>query len=140
MAGGLTLGAVEPVLGQTTASGGFIKGNEELVLYGERSQHVTSVRMAHPPNGRPSPMRMENIFILRLRCRIRGYDHAILSPLRGDHPWVLHSGHRPPGTSSHDPRHGGPSVDLHHGGPEASSFRNASPFHRVCREPVETSI
>ena len=56
VAGGLTLGAVEPVLGQTTTpSGGFIKGNEELVLYGERSQHVTSVRMAHPPAGRPSP-------------------------------------------------------------------------------------
>ena len=58
MAGGLTLGAVEPVLGQTTTPcGGCIKGNEELVLYGERSQHVTSVRMAHPPAGRPSPGR-----------------------------------------------------------------------------------
>ena len=71
LAGGLTLGAVEPALGQTTASGGFIKGNEELVLYGERSRHVTSVRMAHPPGGRPSPDAYGNIFILRLRFRIR---------------------------------------------------------------------
>ena len=55
VAGGLTLGAVEPALGQTTASGGFIKGNEELTLYGERSRYVTSLRMAHPPAGRPSP-------------------------------------------------------------------------------------
>ena len=56
LAGGVTLGAVKPTFGQTTTpSGGFIKGNEELVLYGERSQHVTSVRMAHPPAGRPSP-------------------------------------------------------------------------------------
>ena len=28
LAGGLTLGAVEPALGQTTASGGFIKGTK----------------------------------------------------------------------------------------------------------------
>ena len=55
LAGGLTLGTVEPALGQTPAAGEFIKGNEELVLYGERSRHVTSVRMAHPPGGRPSP-------------------------------------------------------------------------------------
>ena len=33
----------------------FIKGNEELVPYGERSRFVTSVRIPHAPGGRPSP-------------------------------------------------------------------------------------
>ena len=41
LAGGLTLGAVEPALGQTPGSGAFIKGSEELIAYGERSRFVT---------------------------------------------------------------------------------------------------
>ena len=53
LAGGLTVGAVEPALGQTPAPGGFIKGSDERVAYGERSRFVTSVRIAH--GGRPSP-------------------------------------------------------------------------------------
>jgi sulfane dehydrogenase subunit SoxC len=55
VAGGWTLGAVEPALGQTPASGTFIKGSDELVAYGERSRFVTSVRIPHPPGGRASP-------------------------------------------------------------------------------------
>ena len=55
VAGGLTLGTVAPALGQTQDPLTYIKGNEELVLYGERSPFVTSVRMQHPPGGRPSP-------------------------------------------------------------------------------------
>ena len=55
VAGGLTLGSVEPALGQTPASGTFIKGSDELIAYGERSRFVTSVRIPHPPGGRPSP-------------------------------------------------------------------------------------
>ena len=43
----------------------------------------------------------------------RGGDHAVLAPLRGDDAWRLHPGHRSPGASSDDPRHGGPSADLH---------------------------
>lgn len=57
LAGGLTMGAVEPALGQTLGSGplGYIKGTDELIAYGERSRFVTSVRIQHPPGGRPSP-------------------------------------------------------------------------------------
>ena len=53
LAGGLTLGAVEPAAGQTPASGAMIKGNKELIAYGERSHFVKSVRIPH--GGRPSP-------------------------------------------------------------------------------------
>ena len=53
LAGGLTLGAVEPAVGQTPASGVMIKGSKELIAYGDRSRFVTSVRIPH--GGRPSP-------------------------------------------------------------------------------------
>jgi sulfane dehydrogenase subunit SoxC len=59
LAGGLTLGAVEPTFGQSPAASApasgttFIKGNKELIAYGERSRFVTSVRIPH--GGRPSP-------------------------------------------------------------------------------------
>jgi sulfane dehydrogenase subunit SoxC len=53
LAGGFTLGAVAPAIGQTPASGAFIKGSKELIAYGERSRFVTSVRIPH--GGRPSP-------------------------------------------------------------------------------------
>ena len=53
LAGGLTLGAVEPAIGQTPVSGAFIKGSDELIAYGERSRFVTSKRIPH--GGRPSP-------------------------------------------------------------------------------------
>ncbi len=67
LAGGLTLtsGAVAPALGQThnhsMAMGGsqndypMIMGSKELIDYGQRSHYVTSVRIAHPMGGRPSP-------------------------------------------------------------------------------------
>jgi sulfane dehydrogenase subunit SoxC len=55
LAGGLTLAAVEPAVGQTPVAGAFIKGSDEMIAYGERSRHVTSVRIAHPPGGRKSP-------------------------------------------------------------------------------------
>src|SRR4029453_12930676 len=67
LAGGLTLGAAAPAIGQTQGIGQtpenaqtpgnekFIKAGKELIEYGERSHFVTSVRTAHPPGGRPSP-------------------------------------------------------------------------------------
>ena len=56
LAGGLTLGAVEPASGQAPAHDHpMIKGSKELIAYGERSRFVTSVRIAHPVGGRPSP-------------------------------------------------------------------------------------
>ena len=67
LAGGVTLGAAEPVIRKAAASAQSVEGepqevpaqegqdwsSDELVAYGERSQHVTSVR--EPVNGRPSP-------------------------------------------------------------------------------------
>ena len=56
-AGGLTLGAAAPVLGQeggTHAPPPMIKGDSDgLIAYGERSNYVKSVRIPH--GGRPSP-------------------------------------------------------------------------------------
>jgi sulfane dehydrogenase subunit SoxC len=64
-AGGLTLGAAAPAMGaQQTAdshhappSWPMIKGDKDanMVAYGDRSKYVTSVRIAHPVGGRPSP-------------------------------------------------------------------------------------
>src|SRR6187397_122145 len=58
LAGGLTLGAIAPAAAQTPAAGGtpiakYIRGNKELIAYGDRSHFVTSVRIPH--GGRPSP-------------------------------------------------------------------------------------
>ena len=60
LASGLTLGAVEPALGQTRVSGAFIKGSDELIAYGERSRFVTSVRIPH--GSRPSPDKFGLVF------------------------------------------------------------------------------
>jgi sulfane dehydrogenase subunit SoxC len=80
LAGGLTLGAVAPALGETPASGEapahdhpmatggsgnnypMIPGSKELIAYGERSRYVTSVRIAHPMGGRPSPDAFGKVF------------------------------------------------------------------------------
>src|SRR5207247_10873162 len=53
LAGGFTLGAAAPVIGQTPASPAMIKGDKDQIAYGDRSRFVTSVRIAH--GGRPSP-------------------------------------------------------------------------------------
>ena len=57
LAGGLTLGGVEPAIGQTPASDQDVEiqdwSSPELIAYGERSRFVTSVREPH--GGRPSP-------------------------------------------------------------------------------------
>ena len=57
LAGGLTVGAVEPALGQGPGPEPtrFIRGDEDMIAYGERSRFVTSVRIPHPPGGRQSP-------------------------------------------------------------------------------------
>ena len=53
LAGGFTLGAATPALGQTPPSPPMIKGNKDQIAYGDRSRFVNSVRIAH--GGRPSP-------------------------------------------------------------------------------------
>src|SRR5919198_355115 len=55
LAGGFTLGAAAPTIGQTPAAPPMIKGDKDMIAYGERSRFVTSVRIAHPVGGRPSP-------------------------------------------------------------------------------------
>ena len=70
LAGGLTAGAVAPLAaGQTPAAGHapapdhpMIKGSKELIAYGDRSRFVTSVRIAHPVGGRPSPDAFGKVF------------------------------------------------------------------------------
>jgi sulfane dehydrogenase subunit SoxC len=62
LAGGLTLGAAEPIVRKTGASAQSVEtpvqempdySTPELIAYGQRSPYVTSVRT--PVNGRPSP-------------------------------------------------------------------------------------
>ena len=62
LAGGLTLGGVESAISPTEASGQSVEdqsqeipdySSPELIAYGQRSRHVTSVRQ--PVNSRPSP-------------------------------------------------------------------------------------
>src|SRR6185503_12748124 len=54
LAGGFTLGAAVPAAGQAPPpQAPMIKGDKDQIGYGERSRHVTSVRIAH--GGRPSP-------------------------------------------------------------------------------------
>src|SRR5262245_52864392 len=60
LAGGFTLGAAAPALGQeathaTHSSPPMIKGDPDMVAYGDRSKYVTSVRISHPVGSRPSP-------------------------------------------------------------------------------------
>src|SRR5580704_243492 len=71
LVGRFSSGTVTPALGQTPASGQapardhsvatgshdtpMISASKDLVAYGQRSHFVTSVRMAHPMGGRPSP-------------------------------------------------------------------------------------
>jgi len=66
LAGGVTLGAVTPALGQTPAPAHdhptMVKGTKDLIAYGERSHFVTSVRISHPPGGRPSPDAFGKVF------------------------------------------------------------------------------
>jgi sulfane dehydrogenase subunit SoxC len=69
LAGGLTLGAAEPILGPTPASAQSVEpqsvefddySTPEMVAYGKRSPYVTSVRQ--PVNGRPSPDEFDLVF------------------------------------------------------------------------------
>ena len=53
LAGGFTLGAAAPVMGQTPTHPEMIKGDKDQIPYGDRSKFVNSVRIAH--GGRPSP-------------------------------------------------------------------------------------
>lgn len=69
LAGGLTLGAAEPILGSKSVSAQSLEpqsqefddySTPELVAYGKRSPYVTSVR--EPVNGRPSPDEFDLVF------------------------------------------------------------------------------
>src|SRR5215467_15679715 len=64
-------------------------------------------------------------------------DHAIVAPLCGDDPRLLHSGHRSQGAHSDDSRPGGSAADLHHGGLEAPPVTHSVAFHRVRGKPAQ---
>jgi sulfane dehydrogenase subunit SoxC len=65
LAGGLTLGDIaarqaqahehHPVTPGPENQYPMVHGSKELTEYGQRSKYVTSVRIQHPPGGRPSP-------------------------------------------------------------------------------------
>src|ERR1700738_1771729 len=64
LAGGVTLGELassqaqahdHPMTPGSQNASPMILGSKELVEYGQRSKYVTSVRIAHPMGGRPSP-------------------------------------------------------------------------------------
>src|SRR5262249_60209192 len=63
LAGGVTLGELASSQAQAhdhpmtpgSQNASLILGSKELVEYGQRSRYVTSVRIQHPPGGRPSP-------------------------------------------------------------------------------------
>jgi hypothetical protein len=75
-AGGLTLGAAAPAMGaqqtpdshHAPPSWPMIKGDKDMIAYGDRSKYVTSVRIAHPVGGRPSPDLWARGRILPLRA------------------------------------------------------------------------
>src|SRR5690242_8533159 len=75
LAGGLAALGQTPASGQETAhdhaagqapapNNPMIMGSQELIEYGQRSHYVTSVRIAHPMGGRPSPDAFGKVFHL----------------------------------------------------------------------------
>ena len=140
LAGGFTLGAAAPALGQDTgmtpASPPMIKGDSEgQIAYGERSKYVTSVRIPH--GGRPSP----DNFGLTFHVATPLQDSVGVITPSSLHYFATTRGAFLPDIdprehSSDDPRPGGPSADLHHGGLEAPPVRHPPAFHRVRGEPI----
>ena len=134
LAGGFTLGAVAPAIGQTPALPADDQGRQGS---DRLRRSLQACHLGPHPTRRPAVARQ-----LRadLSCGVaasgfRGRDHPILTPLLRDDPWILPPGHRSPRAQSDDPRPGGPSADLHHGGLEAPPFRHPPAFHRVRGEP-----
>src|SRR5262245_53246755 len=70
LAGGVTLGTSgraqaqhdHPMTPSSQNASPMIHGSKELVEYGQRSKYVTSVRIQHPPDGRPSPDAFGKVF------------------------------------------------------------------------------
>ena len=71
LAGGVTLGELASIQAQahdhpmtpgSENASPMILGSKELVEYGQRSRYVTSVRIQHPPGGRPSPDLFGKVF------------------------------------------------------------------------------
>src|SRR5438067_2861121 len=71
LAGGVTLGELassqaqahdHPMTPGSQNASPMIVGSKELVEYGQRSRYVTSVRIAHPIGGRPSPDAFGKVF------------------------------------------------------------------------------
>ena len=140
LAGGLTVGAVAPAIGSRAQDHNIthpsmIKEGKDQIAYGDRSKHVTSVRIAH--GGRPSPDNW-------------GLTFHVAAPLQDSVGVITPSSLHYMGTTrgsflpdvdpqdapSHDSRPGGPSADVHHGRLEAPPVRDAPTFHRVRGEPI----
>ena len=135
LAGGFTLSAAAPALGQhAPAQPPMIKGEREgEIAYGARSKYVTSARIPH--GGRPSPDNFGLTFHVAtpLAGSGRGH-HAVLAPLLRDDAWRVPAGYRSCAAHADDPRPGGSSADLHRGRPEAPPVGDAPALHRVRRQ------
>ena len=104
------------------------------IAYGDRSKHVTSVRIPH--GGRPSP----DNFGLTFHVAAPLQDSVGVITPSSLHYYATTRGSFLPDIdprehTSDDPWPGGPSADLHHGGLEAPSLRHPPAFHRVRGEP-----
>ena len=64
-------------------------------------------------------------------------DHAIVAPLCGDDPRLLHAGHRSQAAHADDTRPGGSAPDPHHGRLEALPVSHPVALHRVCGKPAQ---
>src|SRR5467141_4918373 len=72
LAGGITFGTSgkvaqaqahdHPMTPGSENASPMIHGSKELIEYGQRSKYVTSVRIQHPPDGRPSPDAFGKVF------------------------------------------------------------------------------
>ena len=138
LAGGLTVGAVEPALGQAPEPERYIRGDADMVAYGQRSPFETSVRIPHPPGGRESPDAFGLVFHVAAPLQdsvgvITPSSLHFVGTTRGS----LMPEIDPERASPHDPRPGGPAADLHHGGAEAPPVGDPPALHRVRGEPGE---
>ena len=152
LAGRFTSGAVAPALGQTPASGQapahghrqpdhdypMIPGSKELIAYGERSHFVTSVRIAHPMGGRPSPDAFGKVFHVASPLQdlvgvITPSSLHYVATTRGSFIPDID----PQAAHSDDSRPGGSAPDLHHGGLEAPPVSHPAAFHRVRGKPAQ---
>jgi hypothetical protein len=113
----------------------MIRGNKELIAYGDRSRFVTSVRIPH--GGRPSPDAFGLIFHVATPLQD---SVGVITP-SSLHYWATTRGSFLPDIDPKDHRlmihgPGGSSADFHDGRLETTSVRHPASLHRMRRKPI----